>query len=216
MALRIQEGERRGGKRAFWGYIWQGGEYEGLTCNALEWQSSFGGGNIVERDGSISVNNSKVLQALRTAAGWVGSISPPSVLAYTEADTSNVFRSGNAAFMRHWSSAFQSIRDAMNPHTVGVALMPAGPAGRAHTIGGFQLAVSRYSSHPREAAELVRIRPELRCKPGGRCAVAFCQLTRLCTHRLSFGEVCHKLRFLPTLHRQAGSSPILHYRAKIP
>jgi trehalose/maltose transport system substrate-binding protein len=155
MALRIQKGERREGKRSFWGYIWQGGEYEGLTCNALEWQSSYGGGNIVENDGAISVDNTHAAEALSDAASWIGSIAPPSVLAYTEADTSNVFRSGNAAFMRHWTSAFRAIRDTMRPSAVDVALLPAGPAGRATTIGGFHLAVSRYSLHTREAAALI-------------------------------------------------------------
>jgi trehalose/maltose transport system substrate-binding protein len=43
----------------------------------------------------------------------------------------------------------------MEPGSVGVALLPAGPAGRAHTIGGFQLAVSAYSPRRREAVELV-------------------------------------------------------------
>jgi len=38
---------------------------------------------------------------------------------------------------------------------VQVALLPAGPRGRAQVMGGFQLAVSRYSAHPREAARLV-------------------------------------------------------------
>ncbi|HYI93625.1 MAG TPA: extracellular solute-binding protein, partial [Bryobacteraceae bacterium] len=78
-----------------------------------------------------------------------------SVLAYTEGDSASVFRSGNAAFMRHWSSAYQGLQDAMKPGTVAVTLIPAGPAGRAHVIGGFQLAVSQYSAHKREAAELV-------------------------------------------------------------
>jgi len=155
MALRIQKGERSEGKRAFWGYIWQGAPYEGLTCNALEWQASFGGGRIIETDGSVSVNNAYSVKAMESAKAWVGSISPDSVLAYTESDTLNVFRSGNAAFMRHWSSAFRGIAERSQPKTVGIALLPAGPSGRAQSVGGFHLAVSRYSAHPRQAAELV-------------------------------------------------------------
>ena len=107
--------------------------------------------------------------------------------------------------MRHWSSAFLSIRDAMKPHTVGIALMrpvqPGGPIGQEVSIGGVPILVAPARSG---GTRLCLTGIEVR-KPGGRCAVAFCQLTRLCTYRLIFGEVCHKLRFLPTLHRQAGS-----------
>jgi trehalose/maltose transport system substrate-binding protein len=157
MAARIQSGERAAGHRAFWGYVWQGGAYEGLTCNALEWQTSFGGGRIIEDDGTISVNNPRTAKALGEAAAWVGSISPPSVLTYTEADSLNAFRSGNAAFLRYWSSGFRSNRraDSAIKGRFDVTLLPAGPHGRAQTTGGFELAVSRYSAHQREAAELV-------------------------------------------------------------
>lgn len=149
MAARIQRGERAEGKKDFWGYIWQGAAYEGLTCNALEWQASSGGGNIITPDRTIAVDNPRAAEAFRTAARWVGSISPGSILYYTESDSLNVFRSGNAAFMRYWNRGYPLNRD------TGMALLPAGSHGRAQTLGGFCLAVSRYSSHPREAAQLV-------------------------------------------------------------
>jgi len=147
MSRKIQRGERAAGNRAFWGYVWQGAAYEGLTCNALEWQASFGGGRIIEADGRISVNNPHTIQALRMAARWVGSISPASVLSYTESDSLNAFRAGNAAFLRYWSGGVTARGDG--------ALLPAGPHGRAQAMGGFHLAVSRYSTHPQQAARLV-------------------------------------------------------------
>ena len=156
MAARIQNGERAAGKSGFWGYVFQGAAYEGLTCNALEWQVAFGGGHIIEPDGTVSIQNAQAAQALRKAARWIGYISPRSVLAYTEADSLNAFRSGQAAFLRYWSSGYNPITSfpAMRGRC-GVTLMPAGPHGRAQTMGGFHLAVSAYSSHAREAAQLV-------------------------------------------------------------
>lgn len=158
MAAAIQKGERQAGHPAFWGYVWQGGAYEGLTCNALEWQVSYGGGKVIEPDGRVSVNNAYAAQALRMAARWIGSISPASVLSYTEADSLNAFRSGNAAFLRYWSSGYAPVQEDGSAvrNQFKIALLPGGPRGRAQTMGGFQIAVSRYSSHGRESSELAK------------------------------------------------------------
>jgi trehalose/maltose transport system substrate-binding protein len=157
MAHVIQRGERAAGNSHFWGYVWQGSGYEGLTCDSLEWQASFGGGHIIEPDGTISVNNARLRAALRKVSNWIGSISPASVLSYREADSLNVFRSGNAAFLRYWSSGFDGVTVAGSGRSgrFAVALLPAGPRGRAQTMGGFSLGVSRYSTHVLEAVRLV-------------------------------------------------------------
>src|ERR1700674_411792 len=158
MAARIQAGERAKGKKQFWGFVWQGAADEGLTCNALEWQAAEGGGRIIEEDQAISVNNPQAIRAWQRAAHWVGSISPPGVVGYREWDSLNVWVAGDAAFMRNWPSAYidseaagSSIRNKFD-----TALLPGGKAGRVGTLGGWGLAVSRFSAHPREASKLVR------------------------------------------------------------
>jgi trehalose/maltose transport system substrate-binding protein len=157
MSARIQRAERAAGNPNFWGYVWQGAAYEGLTCDALEWQESFGGGRVIEKDSTISVNNPAAARALAKARGWVGTISPKGVLSYTESDSMAVFRTGNAAFLRHWSGALSASRSGESPirNRFGVTLLPAGSHGRAQSMGGFHLAVSRYSAHQRESAQLV-------------------------------------------------------------
>src|SRR5208282_3496828 len=68
MAKRIQAGERAKGNKDFWGYVWQGAPSEALTCNALEWQVSQGGGTILDENGRITVNNPQAIGAWERAA----------------------------------------------------------------------------------------------------------------------------------------------------
>ncbi|TIP35077.1 MAG: extracellular solute-binding protein, partial [Mesorhizobium sp.] len=49
----VMDRERAAGNKDLWGYVFQGNAYEGLTCNALEWVMSNGGGAIIEPDGRI-------------------------------------------------------------------------------------------------------------------------------------------------------------------
>src|SRR6202790_2333234 len=158
MAARIQAGERAKGRKQFWGFVWQGAADEGLTCDALEWQAAEGGGRIIEEDKTISVNNPQAIRAWQRAARWVGSISPPGVVGYREWDSLNVWLAGDVAFMRHWPSAYLNSQAVGSPirNKFDIALLPGGKAGRVGTLGGWGLAVSRFSPHPREALELIR------------------------------------------------------------
>jgi trehalose/maltose transport system substrate-binding protein len=71
-----------------------------------------------------------------------------------------VFQSGNAVFMRNWPYAWALGNAADSPvrGRIGVIALPAGGADghRTGVLGGWQLAVSRYSQHPELAADLVR------------------------------------------------------------
>lgn len=156
-AARIQEAERAAGDADLWGFVWQGNAYEGLACNALEWIKSFGGGQIVEADGTISVNNEQAATALDLAAGWVGTISPEGVLAYQEEEARGVWQTGNAVFMRNWPYAY-SLGNGEGSAVRGlfdVAPLPSGADGTsAATLGGWNVAVSQYSEHQAEAIAL--------------------------------------------------------------
>ena len=158
MAARIQAGERAHGNKEFWGFVWEGAAVEALTCNALEWQAAEAGGRIIEQDKTISVNNPHTIRAWQRAARWVGSISPPGVIAYNDWDAQNVWIAGNAAFMRSWTIAYASSQALGSPirNRFDVSLLPGNQAGRVSVLGGSGLAVSRFSSHPREALELIR------------------------------------------------------------
>ena len=158
MARRIQAAERANGEKDFWGFVWEGAPSEALTCNALEWQVSEGGGTILDEHGNVTVNNPQAIRALNMAARWVGSISPPGVTAYKEWDAFNMWQAGKAAFMRNWTNAYVAASAENSPTRshFDIAPLPQGRAGFAAILGGNGYGVSRYSRHPREAAMLVR------------------------------------------------------------
>lgn len=161
IAREIKAAEREAGNERMHGFVFQGRAYEGLTVNALEWVASHGGGSVVEPDGEISINNPRAAAALDLAASWVGDIAPDGVLNYTEEEARGVFQGGNAVFMRNWPYAWSlaqsegsEVRD-----KVGVTQLPAGGDGgesrNAAGLGGWNLAVSRYSENPELAVDLV-------------------------------------------------------------
>lgn len=159
IAEAIQTAERARGNRRMWGFVFQGKAYEGLTCDALEWIDSFGGGTIIDERGRITVDNPRAIGALALAGSWVGAIAPRGVLNYDEEAARGVFQTGNAVFMRNWPYAWALAQGADSPVRGKVGVMPlpsGGPGGKVSgTLGGWHLAVSRYSRHPREAADLV-------------------------------------------------------------
>jgi len=157
MAKKIQDGERAKGNADFWGFVWQGNSYEGLTCDALEWVYANGGGTIISPDKKVTINNDKAIAAVSKAAGWVGTISPKGVTGYQEEDARKQWQAGNAAFMRNWPYAYSLGQkdDSAVKDKFDVAALPFGDSGHgAATLGGWQLAVSKYSKHPDVAADV--------------------------------------------------------------
>jgi len=167
MATTIVEGEVAENS-AFTGFTFQGGAYEGLTCNALEWQFSAGGGSIIEPDGTVTVNNEEAVAALELAASWVGTISPEAVTGYMEEDARGVWQGGNAAFMRNWPYAYvlSAADDSAIKDNFAITQLPMGEgdgATHAATLGGWQMFVSQYSENQDAAKAFARymVSPEL-------------------------------------------------------
>ena len=149
-AQKVQDGERGRGRSDIWGFVWQGNAYEGLTCNALEWIKSMAAGRSSSRTARSASTIREAVKALETAASWVNTISPPGVLSYTEEESRGVWQTGNAVFMRNWPYAF-ALGDGDDSPIKGkfdVAPLPSGGAGSAATLGGWNLAVSRFSPNP--------------------------------------------------------------------
>jgi trehalose/maltose transport system substrate-binding protein len=145
------------GKENFWGFVWQGYVYEGLTCDALEWVASHGGGTFIDADTKVTIHNPQAARALERAKNWIGYISPPAVTGFLEEDARRWWESGNAMFMRNWPYVYGMATQDVSPvkGKFGVAPLPgAKPGMGAATLGGWQLAVSKYSQHPDVAADV--------------------------------------------------------------
>lgn len=162
-AQTILDGERASNPD-FWGFVYQAAAYEGLTCNALEWQYSNGGGRIVEDvDGepTVTLNNPQAVAAFQRAAGWIGTIAPEAVTTFQEAESLNVFIAGNAAFLRNWPYAWAASQDPASVirGKIGVQPLPKGDgdgATNADCLGGWQMMVSKYSNAQDAGVEYVK------------------------------------------------------------
>ncbi len=159
-AKKIIAAEKKANNTQLWGYLFQGKAYEGLTCNAIEWISSFkNGGTIVEKDGRVSLNNPDAIKIVNRIATWVNTLSPQGVLNYEQEDCRGIFQLGQAIFMRNWPYAWHPLNSSESPVAgkVGVALLPKGgnDGKSAGTFGGWNLAVSKYSKKKKDAIDLV-------------------------------------------------------------
>ena len=158
MATKIQEGERAAGNQNLWGFVWQGFPYEGLSCDALEWVYSSGGGTIVSLEKVITIDNAKAAAALDMAHGWIGTISPPGVTSFMDGESRRVWPAGNAAFMRNWPYSYglsNAEGSAVRGKFDATALPGAEEGMSAATLGGWQLVVSKYSKNVDVAMKFV-------------------------------------------------------------
>ena len=157
MAKKIQTGEQKTNP-SFYGFVFQGNAYEGLTCNALEWIASAGGGHYVD-NGKASINNPRAQTILDAMRAQIGKITPRGVTSYQEDQTEHAFDNGDAAFARNWPYQY-GIGATAGSKVQGkfsVAPLPHGANGKSvATVGGWQLAVSKYSKHKDATIEFVR------------------------------------------------------------
>jgi trehalose/maltose transport system substrate-binding protein len=150
------QGKVRKTNKSFSGFVFQGNSYEGLTCNALEWIASYGGGTFITSKGKVTVDNAKTKAAITEARSWIGKITPKDVTTFQEGEAQTAFDAGDAAFARNWPYMW-SLTPAKLMGKVGVAPLPHGPGGTsAATVGGWQIGVSKYSKHKSAALAWAR------------------------------------------------------------
>jgi multiple sugar transport system substrate-binding protein len=160
MATRIQ-GQERKANPDFWGFVWQGAQYEGLVCNFLEYAVSHGGG-LLNSEGGLTLSRHHNMEALRFMRDLIANyaISPPNTFTeMKEEEVRSLFESGNALFERNWPYAWGLHEAEGSPvrGKVGTALLPRFEHGKhVAALGGWHVGISRSSDRKDAAWELVK------------------------------------------------------------
>jgi multiple sugar transport system substrate-binding protein len=142
-----------------YGFLWQGKQYEGLICNALEYIWS-NGGDVLEGSRPM-LDSSADIEAVGFMHDLISAyhVTPEFVTTSIEEPTRQLFGSGKALFLRNWPYAwniFEKEGSAVKGK-VGIAPLPAFPGHQsASTLGGWQLGVNRYSRRAGDAEKLVQ------------------------------------------------------------
>ena len=118
-----------------------------------------GGRRHIIDNGKATINNAKAATILDAIRAQIGKTTPRGVTSYQEDQTEHAFDSGDAAFARNWPYQY-GIGATAGSKVKGkfsVTVLPHGAAGKpVGTVGGWQLAVSKYSKHKDAAIEFVR------------------------------------------------------------
>ena len=142
------------------GFVWQGRQYEGLSCNFVEFLSAFGGTWLDPVGGQPELDS----KAARATVHWMQQLiregtSPLAVSNYAEPETLQAFKAGDAALMRNWPYAWAELQSDSSAvkGRVGVTTMVAEPgASPAATLGSWGFSLLRGSQHQQATAEAIR------------------------------------------------------------
>lgn len=142
------------------GFVWQGMQYEGLVCTALEFIRG-NGGDVLAPDAEVVLTEPATLEALTFMRELIRpqGVTPALVTTLNEEATRLIFQSGRAVFMRNWPYAWGLLNQPDSPVAgrVGLTTVPHFPDhASAPTLGGFHLGVNAYSRHPKAAIKFVR------------------------------------------------------------
>ncbi len=158
-SARIEQEERKS-IPDFYGFVWEGAQYEGLVCNFLEFAGSNNGG-ILDSTGAVIVDSPENIEALTFMYDLIHSskISPPNT--YTEMKEEQVrmyFQQGKALFERNWPYAWALHQAEGSPVAgkIGIAPLPHFDGGHSvSTLGGWHVGISAFSDVKPEAWQLV-------------------------------------------------------------
>ena len=146
------------------GFVFQGANYEGGVCNALEFIWTHGGEVLDPDDSSkVIIDSSESIAGLTAEQSMVSEgVTPQTVANYTELESETTFLKGDAVFCRNWPYMYEMITisdiSRIQPEQVGVAPLPVGE-GQSHAVsclGGSNILINASSEMKDEAWEFAR------------------------------------------------------------
>jgi len=152
--------ELQGQGKVRWGHVWQGRQYEGLSCVVLEVLHAFGAQWWDGQTGRTDLMSPAALRAITWLSDLVRSgVSPPGVANFAENDALQLFSAGESAFLRNWPYAWGLIEQQAGPVKGRVGVTPlVGAAGFSGggTLGTWGLSLLAGSPRPQAAAQVIR------------------------------------------------------------
>jgi multiple sugar transport system substrate-binding protein len=156
---KIQDEERKL-DNDFYGFVWQGAQYEGLICDFVEFIASNGGG--ILQSGKIKLNTTENIYALQFMKDLIHKykISPENT--YTdmkEEEVRRAFQNGNALFERNWTYVYKLHNDLDSKvgGKTGMNILPHfDDHNSASALGGWHIGISKYSDQKGKALQFIK------------------------------------------------------------
>jgi multiple sugar transport system substrate-binding protein len=135
------------------GFSVQFKQYEGLVCNMMEYVLGNGGALWDDKRLVGALQQPRAVEAVRFVRDKIiGEIAARGVLSYQEPESLALFTQGKAVFHRNWPYAWRVANDRERSKVAGKVAMAALPGFPGHqgvaALGGWQMAVSRFSKKP--------------------------------------------------------------------
>ncbi|MBI2264486.1 MAG: ABC transporter substrate-binding protein [Armatimonadetes bacterium] len=141
------------------GLVFQAARYEGLVCDFLEYLWG-NGGDVFDKDGNITIDRPEAIEALQFLTDLIHKhrLTARAVTSYQEQESFIAFTQGHAAFLRSWPYVYMLSfgKDSRVAGKVGMVPMVYNKGKSAGTLGAWNLAISRFSKHPKESWEFIR------------------------------------------------------------
>jgi multiple sugar transport system substrate-binding protein len=145
-----------------YGFLFQGKNYEGGVCNALEYIRTHGGDVLSDvTSGEVVIDSPEAAAGLETYHSMITSgAAPQAVSNFTETEGDPLFENGESVFFREWPGVYGDLGTGtfkVKQDQVTVSPIPVDPGNQSSsTLGGWTFMINAQTDMPDEAWEFVK------------------------------------------------------------